>query len=690
MPLLFMLHLQGAALTAAIDHALGLEGPFAQSQANFKPREGQQQLARAVGDALTESGTLVAEAGTGVGKTYAYLVPLLLSGGKALVSTATKSLQDQLFHRDIPRLREMLSRPVRVALLKGRASYLCVHRMQQARHEYLPDRHSGRVLERIEWWSQQTRSGDLSELEGLDERSPLIPFVTSNRDNCLGKDCPSYARCHVIQARREAMEADLVVINHHLFFADLRVKDSGVAELLPSVDALVFDEAHQLNSAGTSFLGEQLSSHQWDELAEDVVRTGLQTARTAQPWLAWKDRLQAAGRAFTLACHGPLRDVRASLRVEWSERDGRADFEAALDGWEELTGELLDVLTVLEPQSADWAKLKQRMGAWRASMARMRMPVNPDRVRWVEVTARHAKLCDSPLDIRHSLDEQRAQSGRAWIFVSATLGDASGMKWFCEPAGLEDARQLRASSPFEYERLARLYVPRGFPKPAEAEAHAKAVAHLSARLAHALDGRTFVLTTTVKAIQTLSELMRPFFEARESEGSAPMLLLKQGDAPKRRLLEQFLEAPRAVLVGSHSFWEGIDVPGDALQCVVIDKLPFPPPNDPVLKAQSDRLVTRGQDPFEALFLTEAAVALQQGAGRLIRSEEDHGLLVITDPRLSNAGYGRKLLASLPPMPRLESEDEVRQWLKCLRRLHREKTEVGRMNVGVGITAGMAP
>jgi ATP-dependent DNA helicase DinG len=650
-----------SVLTESVAQAFASGGALSQADERYVEREVQQRMAQDVAEAIDGQRALVAEAGTGVGKTFAYLVPTLLSGKRALVSTATKSLQDQLFLRDLPRLRDALQLPVTLALLKGRGSYLCQHRLNLARQSaQLPDRWAVRTLAKIETWAHATQSGDLAELEGLDERSSVIPLVTSSRENCLGSECPEYRQCHVMKARREAMAADLVVVNHHLFFADMALRDSGVAELLPSVEVAVFDEAHQLAEAGVQFLGTTLGSAQVIDFARDMLGAGLQHARGLVPWQDLAASCDRAARELRLAAAGAMREVRGSLKLRWDERAGRADFVEALDAIASACTAASEGLTSVDELAPDFTKLAERATQLARQARLFSGEVTPGRVRWIDLSPHQARMVESPLDIRDALREQMDAAPKAWIFTSATLGDDERLTWFTESAGLDDAVTLRVGSPFDYPAHARLYIPSGFPKPNE-PGHPGAVAALAARCARALGGRTFVLTTTLRALQAIGEKLRDTFE---TEGDSIQVLV-QGSAPKRQLLQQFMNQPRSVLVGSQSFWEGIDVPGEALQCVLIDKLPFPPPNDPLVEARVKRLESEGRNPFSDYFVAEAAVSLKQGAGRLIRSETDRGLLVICDPRMAGMNYGRRLREALPPMARLASEGEALAWLEGL-------------------------
>jgi ATP-dependent DNA helicase DinG len=653
------------SLAQAVAQAFSPVGPLARSDRGFMPRAAQDEMAARIAQALAGREALVVEAGTGVGKTFAYLVPLLLSGQRALVSTATKSLQDQLFLRDLPRLREALGVPVRMALLKGRASYLCLWRLTQAQVD-LPsgDRFAQRALARVAAWAPGTRTGDLAEIDGLDDRSPVIPLVTSTRDNCLGTECPEHRACHVMQARREAMAADLVVVNHHLFFADMALRDSGVAELLPTVDAAVFDEAHQLVEAGVQFLGSTLSTGQAIELSRDLLALGLQHARGLKPWHDLAAGLEQAARELRLVCAGEMREVRGIVKLRWEER---AEGEALLEPLQALTDAAraaAEAISGVSEVAPDFPKLQQRALDLSRLAPGFAEETPPGQVRWIDLSPQQVRLVQSPLDIREMLSEQRQLSPKAWIFTSATLGDDEELSWFTATTGLEDAAKLRVGSPFDYAAHARLWVPQDAPKPMDA-AHPRAVGQLAARCARALGGRTFVLTTTLRVLPLVAEALRE----QAARDGRPLTLLVQGSEPRRSLLQRFGDGRGAVLIGSASFWEGIDVPGDALQCVVIDKLPFPPPGDPLVQARVRQIKAQGREPFDDYFLAEAAVSLKQGAGRLIRTETDRGLLVVCDPRMRQMGYGRRLRAALPPMGWVADEAEAMAWLADLAASH---------------------
>lgn len=655
-------------LAFEVEEAFSTGGILSRATEQFAPRSGQTEMALAVAHAIEAGHPLVVEASTGVGKTFSYLVPALLSGERVLVSTATKALQDQLFGRDLPRLVEALELPVRIALLKGRGSYLCIHRMAMARHEaHLPEYVSVRSLARVEQWSQVTRTGDLAELSGLDERSPIIPLVTSTRDNCLGSQCPSLHSCHVNQARREAMAADIVVINHHLFFADLAVRDSGVAELLPSVRIAIFDEAHQLNETGVQFLGNNLTTGQLLDLSRDILAAGLQLARGLVDWQEVVSSTEHSARALRHCAsnHYPG----SKLRWTGSAPEGlnAVEWQHALKAVHASCIDACASLKIVSEIAPDFVRLCDRTTQLAKRVETFLNACEPGFVRWVDVDTQ-LRLVESPLDISSAVKSKMLGSSddgvKTWIFTSATLGNDEKLSWFTQPCGLEDAKLLRIGSPFNYALQSALYVPANFPKPGDL-AHTARVAECVAGWSRQLGGRTMVLTTTLRALQTIGEALQSKFGQ-----SGDMQILVQGSMPKRALIERFREGDSmggkgCILVASASFWEGIDVPGEALQLLVIDKLPFPPPNDPLAEARSKQLEAQGRSAFNDYFLPEAAVALKQGAGRLIRRETDQGVLVVCDSRLVSMGYGRRLLKALPAMHRLESEQALLERLESL-------------------------
>ena len=624
-------------------------------------------MALAVADTLEKGGSLVVEAGTGVGKTFAYLVPALLSGERVLLSTATKTLQDQLFSRDIPDVIKALGLPLKLAMLKGRGSYLCQQRLELALSSAsLPDRHAVKTLAVVQQWAKTTVSGDLAEAPSLDEQSALIPLITSNRDNCLGSPCPHWRECHVNQARREAMAADVVVINHHLFFADMAVRESGMAELLPTVRVVIFDEAHQLNETGIQFLGKQLGSGQLLDLARDTLTAGLQLARGLVDWQTLTGAFEKAVRDWRLL----VGKQPANAKLRWSQAQPQGidpqDWRQALDEVSRAASALQDALDVVMDAAPDFQRLHERLGDVLGLIDYFASPCAMGSVRWLDVSSQ-MRCMEAPLDIADVVqtklldaqvitvpdaEQQPVALPRSWIFTSATLGSDPQLRWFTEPCGLQNAQVLQVQSPFDYENQAWLYVPRGMVSPKDPQ-HSEQVASLSWQVACTLGGRTLVLTTTTRALRAIGDQL-----LASANDNPDMDILVQGQHPKRELMQRFRQAIEpggkgTVLVATASFWEGFDVPGDALQAVIIDKLPFPPPNDPLVEARSQRLEAQGRSSFNDYFLPEAGVSLKQGAGRLIRRETDRGALVICDNRLVSTPYGRRLLAVLPPMKRVD-------------------------------------
>ena len=704
-----------------VQEAFAPLGVLARATDHFSPRQGQTEMALAVADVVAHGGSLVVEAGTGVGKTFAYLVPALLSGERVLLSTATKALQDQLFARDLPRLVQALNLPIRLALLKGRSSYLCTHRMEIARRDtQIPDRHTVHLLSRVETWSLSTRTGDLAELPGLDERSPLIPLITSNRENCLGSQCPKFKTCHVNAARREALGADVVVINHHLFFADMAVRETGMAELLPSVRVVIFDEAHQLNEVGVNFLGHQLGTAQLLDVTRDMLATGLQLARGLADWQGVCSGLERAARELRLIGGKRMGQVKLRWTEDAPEGIHAGAWEQSLQDVGAACVQALQALDTVSEIAPDFMRLHDRVAEVAKRVDAFLNPCAPDAVRWVDVSASQMRLMEAPLDIAETVRERLMKQSpvlaqddashepppwhdeptfeedsashdatvaqgddvdgsafdtafpmrpeedtrpRAWVFTSATLGDDPRLRWFTEPCGLESATVLRVSSPFDYPAQASLYVPRDIVRPND-PAHSAQVAAIASDAVRRLGGRTLVLTTTLRALRAIGDVMK-----QQLEGTGVEVLV-QGEWPKRHLMERFREGAKVgeggcVLVASATFWEGFDVPGDALQLVIIDKLPFPPPNDPLVEARSKRLEAQGRSPFNDYFVPEAVVALKQGAGRLIRTESDQGVLVLCDNRLVTTGYGRRLIAALPPMHQLQTAEALAESLEAL-------------------------
>ena len=636
----------------------GADGPLSRALPGFVARPTQVRMAEQVAVALAGREQLLVEAGTGTGKTFAYLVPALLCGGQVVVSTGTRTLQDQLFARDVPLLARVLGRGLRVALLKGRANYLCVERLAQRQGELGLEGHSSRgLLSRIEAWATVTRSGDLAEVPELSDGHPLRARVTSTRDSCTGNRCPSFARCHVFAARREAAEADLVVVNHHLLLADLALKEEGFGDLLPSADAVILDEAHQVPDLAAQFFGDQFGSRQVDLLLQDL-HTALQAAGDGpRRFAVHEERVLAALQAMAVQVSLALA---GQSRMAWGEQSDALD-QAAIA----LSATLSELALQVQAQG-DGEVLQQcatRAQGLADTLEHIMTAGPQDGARTLEQAQRGFSLQLLPFDVgprfRALLEARRC----AWIFTSATLGVAGDFSHFANRLGLDpQVRTLRIESPFDYARQALLYLPAAMPDPS-APHYLDAVIDCAAQLVEVSGGGAFLLFTSHRALERAARALRQ----RWGEGAAARFpLLVQGESPRELLLRQFRDDGDAVLLGTASFWEGVDVKGQALRLVVIDKLPFASPDDPLTRARVEHLRTQGGNPFNDHQLPEAALALQQGVGRLIRSEDDEGVVTICDPRLATRGYGRVLVASLPPMRRTRDRAEVERFLARLR------------------------
>ncbi len=639
---------------AALQAIFGEGGTLARELPGFRFRPQQLAMAQAVADTISTRGQLIAEAGTGTGKTFAYLVPALLYGGKVIVSTGTKTLQDQLFERDLPLVRDALRVPATIALLKGRANYVCHYHLERAAQEdRLPSRDDVRHLKKIIAFSRATQRGDRAELADVPEGATIWPLVTSTRENCLGQNCAYHGDCFVLKARREALDADVVVVNHHLFFADVMLRDEGVSELLPNCNTVILDEAHQLPDTATLFFGEQLGAGQLGELARDAEVVARTAARDVP------DLPDAAG--DVVPALQKLRLAAGNVPGKFT-RDvalARAGFAEALDSLVAALDRLASELGHFAERGEELALVARRAEDAARQVARWRdgkeaisdgPDDNGDWIRWIDVTPYGFQLQASPLSIAPMFRRQVESTARAWIFTSATLAVGRDFSLYTGQLGLDQAATGAWDSPFDYSLQSLLYVPRGLPAPNSLE-HTDAVVDAALPLVRASGGRAFLLFTTLRALQRARERLAAVFER---EGLDYPLLV-QGDGSKSELLVRFRQLGNAVLLGSASFWEGVDVPGDALSLVVIDKLPFAPPDDPLFAARLDRLKADGGNPFMDWQLPQAAIALKQGAGRLIRTETDRGVLMICDPRLVDKPYGRRIWQALPPMARTRDE-----------------------------------
>lgn len=634
--------------TLTIRQVFEKDGILATQIKGYSARTQQLEMALAIADAIENNTQLVAEAGTGTGKTFAYLVPALLTGGKVIISTGTKNLQDQLYSRDLPNVRDALKVPVTVAMLKGRANYVCHYHLNRAEQEgRFASREDAKYLHVIKTFAENSKTGDKSELNSVPENAMIWTSVTSTRDNCLGSDCSFYKECFVMEARKKALAADVVVVNHHLFFADVMLRDEGVAELLPTANTVIFDEAHQLPEVAGLFFGEDVSTSQLHELAQDCTAAYLTLAKDCIALSKAIPTLEKAAKDFRLifAYEGSRLAVQKALALKGFD-----------DAYKHMQSELKALAKVLETQAARDPLLEK---CWQRSEAlydlfnRWQTAENNNLVRWVEVFTHSVQLHATPLSVAEGFGKQLNAQPRAWIFTSATLAVKSDFSHYIQQMGLQDAKTGFWESPFNYQEQALLYVPPEMPDP-NSPSYTACVVAAALPVLQASGGRAFVLSTSLRAMREIHALLKEAF----SENGIESPLLLQGECSRTELLDRFRKLGNAVLVGSQSFWEGVDVRGEALSVVIIDKLPFAPPDDPVLSARVDKLNEEGKNAFMEYQLPYSVITLKQGAGRLIRDENDRGVLMICDPRLITKSYGKRIWQSLPPFKRTREIKDV--------------------------------
>ena len=653
-----------------LDHIFSANGPLAAAAPGYRPRTAQLEMAQAIEAAIRDREVLIAEAGTGTGKTWAYLVPAFLSGVKVLVSTGTRTLQDQLFRRDIPRLREALALPITVALLKGRSNYVCHYHLDRLQHDEraLHSRTEVAQLRAITVFAGRTRTGDRADLVEVPEDADIWNRVTSTRENCLGQECPHVKDCFLLKARRQAQEADLVVVNHALFMADLALREDGITDLLPSVDLVVFDEAHQLPDIATRFLGTSVSAHQLLELGRSMEAAGLAHAREATNWTEAARAIETATRELRLASAAVSR--LPGQKAAFHAIPEPASFDAALaqlvqalDRSVELLGAVAEKHPDLSAASKTALELRARLFQWSQpdrdgndALAASRREAG-DAVRWIEHGTHYLRLHSAPLSVDKIFSRYRSAE-QAWVLTSATLSVRGDFGHFSRQLGLWEARSARWESPFDYQNNALLFVPSGLPETHSRDFNPR-FADMLVPMIEACPGGVLVLCTTLRSVDHLADLLWEHFQ----DAGIERPLFRQGELSRRVLLDRFVASRNGVLVGSASFWEGIDVPGDALTLVAIDKLPFAPPDDPVLEARMRVCRERGGNPFMEFQLPEAAIALKQGAGRLIRTEADWGVLMVADARMVEKRYGALLWRGLPPFSRTRELDVAVDFLK---------------------------
>lgn len=613
-------------------------------------RAPQSDLAEAIAQAIEDKSILVAEAGTGTGKTFAYLLPCLLSGKKALISTATKTLQDQLYQKDLPTLVRALGLSTRIQNLKGRANYICQHRVElHAEEGQFQSPQCAHEVAHVRSKLSQMKLGDRSELPELSEDSPVWPYVTSTVDNCLGAECPNYEDCFLIKARKRALTADVVVINHHLFFADSRLKDEGFGELLPGVDVVIFDEAHQLAEIATHFNGDRIGTRQFRDLVDDVIREWPAIDLANQPLKALS--FKADKLMDELVTHVSAFDERSS----WEELKRNKTFMGIWDNWLSLQSELLECFDAEAiAEKPGLVRCKERLDEFGGVLQLFTQTQN-DKIRWLERFKHTLVFHATPYTVAEPFSQLLKRQSCTYVFTSATLTMADSFDCFCSPLGLDEAKTLLLPSPFDYQEQALLYLPRGLPDPKNQNYYDLLLKRV-VPIIEELGGRCFFLFTSHKALKQVAQMM---------DGVINYPILIQGTEAKSILLERFRQLGNAILLGTATFWEGVDVKGEALSCVIIDKLPFSSPVDPVIRGRMAYLKEKGLSGFDELSLPNAVIALKQGVGRLIRDNTDKGILVIADPRLTGREYGRRILASLPKLPKTRDEEKVLKFIREL-------------------------
>ncbi len=632
-----------------IDKTFSVDGALGKAIKGFQPRQAQLDMAHAVEKSIKEQSQLVVEAGTGTGKTFAYLVPALLSGKKTIISTGSKNLQEQLFHRDLPLMVDALGFYGRVALLKGRSNYLCLDRLSRQMVESHSIEANSTLLTqlvKVRRWSSETKSGDLGECDDIAEDSPIIPDITSTNDNCLGKECPSYQDCFVLKARKKAMDSDVVVVNHHLFLADLAIKETGFGELIPEAEVFIFDEAHQIPDIASQYFGSSISSRQIQELSKDIEIGYRTEAKDMRQLQKVADRLIQSSMDMRLILGDP------GFRGNWRDAMKSPPIERGVTRLLDTLELAIDVLKVALGRSELLDAAFERAHAIKARIERVCDVDITGYSYWFECSPRHFSLHITPLSVAEKFREQVEIKQGAWIFTSATLAVRDDFSHFTYRLGLEPPQKLSLPSPFDYKKQARLCVPRYLPEP-NSPGMSERLASMLGPVIEKNGGRCFFLCTSHSMMRSLAEHFR-------DQLSIPVLM--QGETTKQKLLAEYLELGNALLVATGAFWEGIDVRGDALSCVIIDKLPFTSPDDPLLKARIEDCRLNGGEPFSEVQVPDAVITLKQGVGRLIRDKTDQGALIICDNRLVTRDYGAVFLHSLPPIPRTRDLDKISQFL----------------------------
>ena len=634
---------------------LSENGQLAQQLAGFSYRKSQQQLTVEIAQAIEDRAVLIAEAGTGTGKTYAYLVPALLSGKRVIISTGTKALQDQLYHRDLPRIKKALSAPVHTALLKGRSNYLCLYRMEQGKGETFSNRETVQHFQRVVAWSAKTKRGDLAELASIPDDSSVWPQVSSTADNCLGNECPFWTDCYLVKARQAAQSADVVVVNHHLLLADLAIKQEGFGEVLPGASVFILDEAHQIPELALQFFGESVSTRQLLDVGKDALLEAGKISGSLALLNTPIKTLELRVKQLRLECE----DVpsKAAAAVLSNQEKIITGLQAVQESAEHLLAQLQLQVGAASGLDQCAERLSGFLIRWRNWMLAFnkKIYVSDDApvfaaVRWYELSQRGITLNATPMDVSTPLRQYREQTKAAWILTSATLAVNNNVSHLAEKLGLTEPRVLIQASPFDWQQQGLFYLPSNMPE-ANSPQFIPALIDAAMPVLEASKGRAFLLFTSHRALKQAALLLK----------DSPWPLFVQGTAPRTELLEQFRQSGNGVLLGAASFWEGVDVAGDALSVVIIDKLPFAAPDDPVLEARLEAVRLRGGNPFIEEQVPSAVIALKQGVGRLIRTFEDRGVLMMGDTRLVSKPYGKVFINSLPPFPRTRELADVQDF-----------------------------
>mgnify|MGYP005643226681 CR=1 FL=1 len=639
----------------SVNNFFNYNGPLSNIIEGYQLRPSQVEMANMVDSALLKQESLIIEAGTGTGKTFAYLAPALMKGGKVIISTATKNLQDQLFNKDIPKIREALNIPVKVNLLKGRSNYLCQLRLEEtARQDQFVNEEDGVHFEKIKKFNDHSKTGEISEVQGVPELASVWPMVTSTADHCLGQSCDFAKSCFFLKARKEALSAEIVIVNHHLFFADFVLKDEEVSEILPKANTIIFDEAHQLPDIASIFFGNNLSTNEILKLVQDIQalfeKIGKSKKKLATHSLQIIENINNLRALFPAQNH----------RLTYEKIQNFEDFTSFFQSINNILLKFDKFFSLIDDQSPEQKKIYERYSKVCEKLSPWLTKKNNNYVYWLDIFSKSIQLNMTPFSIAESFDKFKAENKMSWIYTSATLAVNESFNFFQSMMGLNQAKAKKLDSPFDFKNNACLYVPNNMPEPNSVLFTLSLIKKIYP-LIQAAKGRTFILSTSLKAMSEISALLKNEFDERNIN----LPILTQGEDSKKILIDRFKSYGNAILIGSMSFWEGIDVRGSSLSLVIIDKLPFQSPGDPVFESKINRIKMQGENPFMTFQLPKAIITLKQGAGRLIRDEKDKGVLMICDPRIIDKPYGKRIWKSLPAFKRTRQEIDVTSFLKSL-------------------------